>query len=113
MSNHSIPGHQAYWATKPIELGYLRWAPYVTGEKILIANAANPGRLRDMRTLGYRVAIKAGFYCKAVQVYHIPITTTYTSSSFFCFFFFVTVVLKGVRPKMEVKMEVSIYLYRS
>ena len=32
----------------------------------------NPGRLRDRLTL-YRVAIKAGFYRKAVQVYHIPI----------------------------------------
>ena len=33
---------------------------------------SNPGRLRDRLTL-YRVAIKAGLYRKAVQVYHIPI----------------------------------------
>ena len=33
---------------------------------------SNPGRLRDRLTL-YLVAIKAGLYRKAVQVYHIPI----------------------------------------
>ena len=33
---------------------------------------SNPGRLRDRPTL-YRVAIKAGLYRKAVQMYHIPI----------------------------------------
>ena len=42
---------------------------------------SNPGRLRDRPTL-YRVAIKAGLYRKAVQVYHIPITTTYSPSIF-------------------------------
>ena len=49
---------------------------YVTGEKMEIAffpdRGSNPGRLRDRPTL-YRVAIKAGLYRKAVQVYHIPI----------------------------------------
>ena len=45
------------------------------------SRGSNPGRLRDRRTL-YRVAIKAGLYCKAVQVYHIPITTTYSPSIF-------------------------------
>ena len=53
--------------------------PDVTGEKILVTNAAtgdrNPGRPRDRPTL-YRVAITAGLYRKAVQVYHIAITTT-------------------------------------
>ena len=57
-------------------MGYLRWAPNVTGEKMEIAffpdRGSNPGRLRDRPTL-YRVAIKAGLYRKAVQVYHIPI----------------------------------------
>ena len=33
---------------------------------------SNPDRLRDRPTL-YHVAIKAGLYRKAVQVYHIPI----------------------------------------
>ena len=43
----------------------------VTGEKILITNAAawesNPGRVCDRPTL-YHIAIKAGLYRKAVQV---------------------------------------------
>ena len=55
----------------------------VTGEKNsnhqCRDRGSNPGRLRDRRTR-YRVAIKAGLYCKAVQVYHIPITTTYSPS---------------------------------
>ena len=53
-----------------------RWAPNVTGEKMEIIffpdRGSNLGRLRDRPTL-YRVAIKAGLYRKAVQVYHIPI----------------------------------------
>ena len=57
-------------------MGYLRWVPNVTGEKMEITffpdRGSNPGRLRDRLTL-YRVAIKAGLYRKAVQVYHIPI----------------------------------------
>ena len=36
------------------------------------SRGSNPGRLRDRQTL-YCVAIKAGLYRKAVQVYHIPI----------------------------------------
>ena len=36
---------------------------------------SNPCGPRDRRTL-YHVAIKAGLYRKAVQVYHIPITAT-------------------------------------
>ena len=58
----------------------LLFACAVTGEKILIHpcydRESNPGRLRDRPTL-YHVALKAGLYRKAVQVYHIPITTTY------------------------------------
>ena len=42
---------------------------------------SNPGHLRDKPTL-YHVALKAGLNRKAVQVYHIPITTTYSPSSF-------------------------------
>ena len=57
-------------------MGYLRWAPNVTGEKMGITffpdQGSNQGRLRDRPTL-YHVAIKAGLYRKAVQVYHIPI----------------------------------------
>ena len=43
------------------------------------SRGSNPGRLRYRPTL-YRIAIKAGLYRKAVQVYHIPITTTYSPS---------------------------------
>ena len=57
-------------------MGYfLRWAPDVTGEKML--NTFFPGRgfnqdlLRGSQTL-YRVAIKASLYRKAVQVCIIP-----------------------------------------
>ena len=64
-------------------MGYfLRLAPDVTGEKIL--NTFCPGRgsnqflLRGSQTL-YRVAIKAGLYQKAVQVYIIPNITTIVS----------------------------------
>ena len=39
------------------------------------SRGSNPGHPRDRPTL-YNVAIKAGLYRKAVQVYHIPITTT-------------------------------------
>ena len=42
---------------------------------------SNQGNLRDRLTL-YHVAIKAGLYRMAVQVYHIHITTTYSPSSF-------------------------------
>ena len=43
---------------------------------------SNPGLPRDRRGYLplYHVAIKAGLYCKAVQVYHIPMTTTYSPS---------------------------------
>ena len=44
-----------------------------------LGRGSNPGRLRDRPTL-YHVAIKAGLYRKAVQVNHIPITTTYSPS---------------------------------
>ena len=48
----------------------------VTGEKMGITffpdRGSNPGHLHDRPTL-YHVPIKAGLYCKAVQVYHIPI----------------------------------------
>ena len=56
-------------------VGYLRWAPNVTSEKMEITFffywGSNPGHLRDRPTL-YHIAIKAGLYRKAVQVYHIP-----------------------------------------
>ena len=42
------------------------------GNNIFSDRESNPGRLRDRPTL-YHVAIKAGLYRKAVQVYHIPI----------------------------------------
>ena len=48
----------------------------VTGEKMEITffpdRGSNPVRWIQSPTL-YHVAIKAGLYCKAVQVYHIPI----------------------------------------
>ena len=48
----------------------------VTGEKMEITffpnRASNPVRWTQSPTL-YHVAIKAGLYRKAVQVYHIPI----------------------------------------
>ena len=57
-------------------VGYLRWAPNVTGEKMEITffpnRGSNPVRWTQSPTL-YHVAIKAGLYRKAVQVYHIPI----------------------------------------
>ena len=57
-------------------VGYLRWAPNVTGEKMEITffpdRESNPVRWTQSPTL-YHVAIKAGLYRKAVQVYHIPI----------------------------------------
>ena len=57
-------------------MGYLRWAPNVTGEKMEITffpdRGSNPVRWTQSPTL-YHVAIKAGLYRKAVQVYHIPI----------------------------------------
>ena len=79
LSNHSISGHQAPRVTRPTRRGYLRWAPNVIGETNsnhqCRSRVSNPGRLRDRSAL-YRVAIKAGLYRKAVQVYHITITTT-------------------------------------
>ena len=57
-------------------VGYLRWAPNVTGEKMEITFFPNRGsnlvRWTQSPTL-YRVAIKAGLYRKAVQVCYIPI----------------------------------------
>ena len=57
-------------------MGYLRWAPNVTDEKMEIIffpdRGSNPVRWTQSPTL-YRVAIIAGLYRKAVQVYHIPI----------------------------------------
>ena len=57
-------------------VGYLRWAPNITGEKMEITffhnRELNPVRWTLSPTL-YHVAIKAGLYRKAVQVYHIPI----------------------------------------
>ena len=57
-------------------VGYLRWAPNVTVEKIEITFfpswGSNPVRWTQSPTL-YRVAIKAGLSCKAVQVCYIPI----------------------------------------
>ena len=52
LSNHSISGHQASRATKPIRRGYLRWAPDVTCEKNLIANAAAGDRNRAICVTG-------------------------------------------------------------
>ena len=42
---------------------------------------SNPSRLRNRPTL-YRVAIKAYLHRKAIQLNHIPITTTYSPSIF-------------------------------
>ena len=57
-------------------MGYLRWAPNVTGEKMEITffpdRGSNPVRWTQSPTL-YHVAIKAGLYRKAVQVCYIPI----------------------------------------
>ena len=57
-------------------MGYLRWAPNVTGEKMEIIffpdRGSNPVRWTQSPTL-YHVAIKAGLYRKAVQVSYIPI----------------------------------------
>ena len=45
---------------------------FVTGEKkYAMTGGLNLGRLRDRRTF-YHVAIKAGLFHKAVQVYHTP-----------------------------------------
>ena len=56
----------------------------VTGEKILITNAAALDRTRsaELSPTLYHVAIKAGLYRKTVQVYHIPITTIYSPTIF-------------------------------
>ena len=80
--------HQAH------QMGDLRWAPDVTGEKILITNAAagnlTPGRLSERPTL-YHVAIKAGLYRKAVQVYH-----TYT------YYYFIFPLHFKIRPRISI-----------
>ena len=51
-------------------VGYLRWAPNVTGEKIEITfspdRGSNPVRWTQSPTL-YHVAIKAGFYSDVVE----------------------------------------------
>ena len=66
-------------------VGYLRWAPNVTGEKMEITffpnRGSNPVRWTQSPTL-YHVAIKAGLYRKAVQVYHIPIPGDIYETSF-------------------------------
>ena len=57
----------------------------VTGENILITFAPAGDRTCDpphKSPILYRVAIKAGLYRKAVQVFIIPNTTTYSSSIF-------------------------------
>ena len=41
-------------------------------QKACPSRESNPGRWINRQTL-YHVAVKAGFYCKAVEVYHIPI----------------------------------------
>ena len=76
LSNHSIPsllGHQAH------QIGLFtlgaRCNRWKNSNHQCRDRGSNLGHLRDRRTL-YRVAIKAGLYRKAVQVYHIPITTT-------------------------------------
>ena len=57
----------------------------VTGEKYsnhqCRSQGSNLGRLCDRQTL-YHIAIKACLYRKAVQLFHIPITTTYDPSIF-------------------------------
>ena len=57
-------------------MGYLRWVPNVTVEKMEITffpnRGSNPVRWTQSPTL-YCVAIKADLYRKAVQVYHISI----------------------------------------
>ena len=57
-------------------VGYLRWAPNVTGEKnvndIFPDRESNPVRCTQSPTL-YHVAIKAGLYRKAIQVSYILI----------------------------------------
>ena len=81
LSNHSIPGHQAH------QMGLFmlvdRCNRWKNSNHLCRGRGSNSGRLHDRPTL-YHVAIKAGLYRKAVQVYHIPITTTY-----FSFFLFV------------------------
>ena len=65
-------GHQAH------QMRLLRWAPDVTGEKILITNAASWDRTRTASVTGqastaslyYRVAIKAGYKS---HYYHSPL----------------------------------------
>ena len=54
----------------------LLWAPDVTGEKMLSTFCPGRGSEQDLlhgnQTL-YRIAIKAGLYRKAVQVYIVPL----------------------------------------
>ena len=56
-------------------MGYLRWAPNITGEKILTTNAAAGDRTRaaGLSPTIHHVAIKADLYRKAVQLCYIHI----------------------------------------
>ena len=59
-----------YQATKPIGQGYLRWAPDVTGAKMLITFCPGWGaipRPSAHKSNTLPVAIKAGFYGNAVE----------------------------------------------
>ena len=60
-------------------VGYLRWAPLSQSENILPAPAgdSNPGRWIYRQTL-YHVAVKTGFYRKAVEVCYTPIPVTFS-----------------------------------
>ena len=69
----SLPGHQAH-QTGLCALG-ARCNRWKNSNHQCHGRGSNLGRLPDRPTL-YHVAIKAGLYRKAVQVYHIPITTT-------------------------------------
>ena len=76
---------------------------YVTGEKMEITffpdRGSNPVRWTQSPTL-YHVAIKAGLYCTAVQVYHIPIPVAFSPSKLK----FVPEFL-GVRESREMRLE--------
>ena len=64
-----------------VTFGAQRGAPNVTGEKMEITffpdRGSNPVRWTQSPTL-YHVAIKAGLYRKAVQVYHVTLITQAT-----------------------------------
>ena len=76
---------------------------YVTGEKMEITffpdRGSNPVRWTQSPTF-YHVAIKAGLYCKAVQVYHIPIPVAFSPSKLK----FAPEFL-GVRESREMRLE--------